>query len=385
VRATLYLLMVLLVGSAHAQVPLEVGSPETAFAGGPIRLSKNALGVLRAHYQGDKVPLVPQPFRARLDTAVTGRDWVRVDALKKDLAAKDGMVEALAWEQSRFLATGSIAIAEMHALDLAAMGSTGVSETAVMLWFYSAAVTMTDGHKCVDEAAKDAHLDRLRGPMFEPVTRIVRTISDDRLAAMRDLAIRLELVLAPDRTDDTMCRDGNKGPDIKPDPLWRPEAGATRGMLPRHLVALASVMRPRPIARPEPPKPDTTQPVTAKAAPETPSVPLAFFPPVLALPVPFEPAVPATATATPEAGPPSLTPVEPAPNGPTPSGTVNPEPPASAAATSPPAGQGARPATPAEPESPSSAVVDRIVGKPNPGRFEPPSLELTAPNPQPKQ
>ncbi len=385
-RATLYLLLVLLVGSAHAQVPLEVGSPETAFAGGPIRLSKNALAMLRAHYQGDKVPLVPQPFRGRLDTALAGRDWARVDALKKELAAKDGMVAALAWEQSRFVATGSIAIAEMHALDLAAMGSTGVSETAVMLWFYSVAVTMTDGHKCVDEAAKDAHLDKLRGPVFEPVTRIVRTISDDRLAAMRDLAIRLELVLAPERTDDTMCWNGNKAPDIKPDPAWRPEAGLTRGMLPRHLVALASVMRPRPIARPGPPKPDTTQPVAAKPAPEIPSIPPAFFPPVLALPVPFETAIPTTAKAEPEALAPSPTPAAPA--GAAPSGPAKTEPPAPPAATataaSPPPVQAAQPA-PALPEPASSAVVNRNAGRPNPGRFEPPSLELSAPDPQPKQ
>ena len=80
----------------------------------------------------------------------------------------------LAWEQSRYIATGSIGMAEMHALDVAATGSTGLSETAVMLWFYSVAVTMTDGHKCVDEEAKDAHLDRLRGPAFEPVIRLLR-------------------------------------------------------------------------------------------------------------------------------------------------------------------------------------------------------------------
>ena len=63
----------------------------------------------------------------------------------------------------------------MHAQDVAATGSTGLSETAVMLWFYAVAVTMTDGHKCADEAAKDAHLDQLRGPAFEPVLQIVRS------------------------------------------------------------------------------------------------------------------------------------------------------------------------------------------------------------------
>jgi hypothetical protein len=363
VRATLcLLLMLLLVGAAHAQAPLEVGSPEAAFAGGPLRLSKNALSLLRAHYQGDKVPLVPQPLRGRLDTALAGRDWPRVEALKKELIAKDGMVTALAWEQSRLVATGSIGVAEMHALDVAATGSTGLSETAVMLWFYAVAVTLTDGHECVDEAAKDAHLDRLRGPAFEPVTRIVRNISDDRLAAMRDLAIRLELVLAPERTDDTVCRDGNKAPDIKPDPIWRPEAALTRGMLPRHLAALASVMRPRPIARPEPPKLEVSKPAPSTGTPE---VPPSFFPPVLALPVPFEAPAPAVA-----APPPVV--ATPAPVVATPSAAPSP----TVEAVKP---------EPTTPEPASAAVVDPRVGKPNPGQFEPPNMQLTSPAPQAKQ
>ena len=87
----------------------------------------------------------------------------------------------------------------------------------------------------------------MRGPAFEPVLQIVRSIADDRLAAMRDLATRLETVLAEDRTDDTMCRVGGDKPAIKPDSVWRPEAAAARAMLPRHLLALASVMRPRPV------------------------------------------------------------------------------------------------------------------------------------------
>ena len=119
-------------------------------------------------------------------------------------------VPALMWEQTRFVATGSLGVAEMHARDVAATGSSGLSETAVMMWFYAVAVTMTDGEKCVDTAARDAHLDYLRGPEFEPVLQIVRSISDDRLAAMRDLAIRLETVLAEGRTDDTMCRTGDR-------------------------------------------------------------------------------------------------------------------------------------------------------------------------------
>ena len=262
-RTTLVLLLLCcLAGPVRAQAPLEVGSPESAFAGGPIHLSRHAAGMLRSHYQGDKVPLVPQPFRGKLDTALAGFDWPRVEATKKQLVAAQGIVPALLWEQSRFIATGSIGVAEMHALDIAATGASAMSETAVMLWFYSVAVTMTDGHKCVDEAAKDAHLDHLRGPAFEPVIQILRTIGDDRLAAMRDLAVRLETVLAVDRTDDLMCRGGNAKPEIKPDAAWRPDAALARGMLPRHLVALASVMRPRPVARPESPRP-----VAAKPAP----------------------------------------------------------------------------------------------------------------------
>jgi len=249
-RTTLFLFLMLWCGalSAHAQAPLELGSPQSAFAGSPIHLSRHATAMLRSHYQGDKVPIVPAPFRARLDAAVIGRDWTAVRTIKKQLVDKYGIEAALSWEQTRFIATGSIGMAEIHAQDLAATGSTGLFETAVMLWFYSAAVTMTDGHKCVDETAKDKHLDQLRGSAFEPVLQIVRSIADDRLAAMRDLAIRLETVLAEDRSDDTMCRVVTEAPAIKPDALWRPEAAETRSMLPKHLQALASVMRPRPVS-----------------------------------------------------------------------------------------------------------------------------------------
>jgi hypothetical protein len=236
----------------HAQAPLAVGPPGAAFAGGPIHLSPRAANMLRAQYKGDNVPLVPQPFRGQLDTALMGLDWKRAEAVKKTLVDKNGPVPALMWEQTRFVATGSIGVAEMHARDVAATGSSGLFETAVMMWFYAVAVTMTDGEKCVDAAARDAHLDRLRGPEFEPVLQLVRTIADDRLAAMRELAIRLEIVMAEGRTDDTMCRTGTAPPNIKSDAVWRPEAMEVRKMLPKHLLALASVMRPRPaVATPE--------------------------------------------------------------------------------------------------------------------------------------
>jgi hypothetical protein len=233
---------------AHAQAPLATGTPQAAFAGGPIRLSPRAATMLRAQYNGDNVPQVPQPFRSQLDTALVSMDWKRAEAVKKTLVEKAGPVPVLIWEQTRFVATGSIGVAEMHARDVAATGSSGLSETAVMMWLYAVAVTMTDGEKCVDAAARDAHLDRLRGPEFEPVLQIVRTIADDRLAAMRELATRLETTLAEGRTDDTMCRAGTDTPEIKSDAVWRPQAAEVRKMLPKHLQALASVMRPKPVA-----------------------------------------------------------------------------------------------------------------------------------------
>jgi hypothetical protein len=290
---SLLLLFAVASGAADAQValPLDVGSPEAAFAGGPIKLSKISAALLRAHYLGDKVPLVPQPWRGRLDAALLGGDWPRAEAVKKELITARGIVQALAWEQSRFVATGSVGVAEMHALDLAATGSSGVSETSVMMWLYAVAVTMTDGHKCVDDAAKDAYLDKLRGPVYAPVLRLVQTLADDRLAAMRDLAVRLENVLVPERTDDTMCTGADGRVQVKPDVGWKVEAGLTRQMLPKHLLALTSVMRPKPIARPEPPRPEiaAAKPVPAPRAPVAVPVPeQAFLPdPVLGLPVPF--------------------------------------------------------------------------------------------------
>jgi hypothetical protein len=257
-KSVVLLLLFLIASGALAQTPLDVGTPQAAFAGGPIRLSRHAAGLLREHYQGDKVPQIPQPFRGRLDTALAGRDWQRVEAEKKQLQDKDGAMPVLMWEQTRFIATGSIRVAEMHALDVAATGSTGLSETAVMLWFYAAAVTMTDGERCVDQSARDAYLDRLRGPAFEPVLQILRSMANDRLTAMRDLAARLETVLSQDRTDDTMCRTGSRQPETRPDAVWRPQSAQARSRLPKDLAALAAVMRPR-----LPQSPNTTDGNTA--------------------------------------------------------------------------------------------------------------------------
>jgi hypothetical protein len=249
-----------LTAPAAAQTALETGTPQAAFLGGPIKLSKTQVGMLRTHFQGDKVPLIPQPFRGKLDTALVTRDWPRVEAVKKQLVASRGIITALMWEQSRFIATGGIGIAELHAQDIAATGSTGVSETAAMLWLYAVAVTMTDGHKCADDAMREAHLDRLRGPEFAPVTRIVRAMADDRLAAMRDLAIRLESILAVERDDDTMCRSGTAKPEVKPDNIWRPAAAGTRATLARQLVAICAVVRSAPIATAGAGKPERTAP-----------------------------------------------------------------------------------------------------------------------------
>src|ERR1019366_8951994 len=184
-RIVLLLLGAVTSGAAHAQAPLAVGTPQAAFDGGPIHLSPRAAAMLRAQYKGDNVPQVPQPFRGQLDTALVGMDWKRAEAVKKALVEKDGPVPALLWEQTGFVPPGSIGVAETHARDVAATGSSGLFETAAMMLFYAVGVTMTDGEKCVDAAARDAHLDRLRSPEFEPVLQIVRTIADDRLGAER--------------------------------------------------------------------------------------------------------------------------------------------------------------------------------------------------------
>ena len=266
-RKMLVLTIALLAGTARAQPSAEIGSPEAAFAGGPIRPSKTATETMRKHFQGDKVPIIPQPWRGKLDAALAVRDWALVETRKKELAAARGLVLALLWEQTRFLATGAIGLAELHAKDVAATGSTGVSETAAMLWFYAVAATMTDGHKCANEAAKDAHLDKLRGPAFDSVIKVVKAMPEDRLVAMRDLAIRLETVLGPDRNDDTICAAGAGKPEIKPDAAWRPDASKTRAMLPKHLIALSAIMRPKPVAAQTKPEKTAAKPDRPKTAP----------------------------------------------------------------------------------------------------------------------
>lgn len=253
-------------GAAPPKPEPEFGPPDAAFAGGPIRLSKASAGFLRQHFQGDKVPIVPQPFRTRLDTALLAHDPARLEAAKKELIAVRGPMAALMWEQTRFLATGGAGIAELHARDLAATGSSAVAETSAMLWLYAVAATLTDGYQCNDRAAKDAHLVLLQGPAFEPVTRIVKTLAEDRLAAMRDLAIRLESVLSAGRADDTMCRVGTTKPELKPDQAWRTDATRTRAMLPKHLAALCAVLRAKPAVA-SAARPGARAPAVVPAAP----------------------------------------------------------------------------------------------------------------------
>ena len=223
--------------------PLELGSVEAAFADSPIHLSPTALAALRGSYPNDKVPLIPPPFRQQLDSALAVRDWPRVMARKSDLGASRGQLAMLMWEQTRFLATGSLWLAELNARDLAAIGASKTNEGAAMMWLYAAAVTLTDGHQCIDPAAGDAHLTWLRGPAFAAVTKIIRDLPPDRLQAMRDTAVRLEAGLAPERSEETMCRTGPSRAEHRPDTEWLPQAARTRDMLPKHLAALIALMR----------------------------------------------------------------------------------------------------------------------------------------------
>jgi hypothetical protein len=51
-----------------------------------------------------------------------------------------------------------------------------------------------------------AYLASLLGQDLDAVKGIVRSLPEDRLAALRDTAIRLESALSVDRSDDSMCR-----------------------------------------------------------------------------------------------------------------------------------------------------------------------------------
>lgn len=251
-RASLACLLMacLLSAPCWAQSAIEKGSPAAAFAGGPIHLSTATEGRLRAQFHGDNVPLVPQPFRGRLDTALVDGDWRQIALEKKALIQSRDLLAVLLWDQTRFIATGGVVLAASFARDLAGSDVSKAEETAAMMWLYAVAATFIDGHKCSDPEAKEAFLDTLRGADFAAVKGIIRSMPDDRLAAMRGAAIRLESVLAADRTDDPMCRIGSGRLEIRSDGEWQRELGPSRAMLPRHLRAICSVVREKGTARP---------------------------------------------------------------------------------------------------------------------------------------
>ena len=222
-------------------MPLDVGSPDAAFAGGPIRLTKAAAARLREHFHGDKVPIVPLPARRVLDTALNAQDWA---GMRAGLVKARDRETALVWEQTRFIATGGLDIAEQHARDIAATGASGIAETAAMLWLYAAAVIAVDGRRCADPSGREARMEQLRGPDFEPVTRIIRTMTEERLSAMRVLALRLEAIMAPDRDGLAACRAGDAPAESRPDDDWKPDVAAARASLPDHLTELTAAMRP---------------------------------------------------------------------------------------------------------------------------------------------
>jgi hypothetical protein len=245
VRASLAFLLTvcLLAAPSRAQNPIEQGSPAAAFAGGPIHLSSATEARLRAQFHGDNVPLVPQPFRGRLDTALVARDWRQVEAVKKALIQARDLLPVLLWDQTRFIATGGVALAAAFARDLAGSDVPKAEEMAATMWLYAVAATFTDGHKCVDAAAKEAYLVTLRGPDFAAVKGIIRSMPDDRLTAVRETAIRLESALSADRGDDPVCGTGRGPPETRPEGEWQRELAPTRAMLPRHLTAICSVLR----------------------------------------------------------------------------------------------------------------------------------------------
>jgi len=245
VRAGLAMVLIacLLAGSARAQTRLERGSPDAAFAGGPIHLSAPAEVRLRGQFHGDNVPLIPQPYRGRLDTALAARDWRQVEAAKKALFTARDLVLVLLWDQTRFIATGGVALAASYARDLAGSDVPNAEESAATMWLYAVAATFTDGHKCASPESKEAYVATLLGPDYAAVKGIIRTMPEDRLAALRDTAIKLESALSAERNDDTMCRTAAGRPEIRPDAEWRRELEPTRTMLLRHLVAICAVVR----------------------------------------------------------------------------------------------------------------------------------------------
>jgi hypothetical protein len=230
-----------------------MGTPEQAFAGSPIRLSEGITTALRTQYNNTGVPIIPQPLAGRMDAALLAHDWRAVAARRRELTNSLGFMAAYLWEQTRFLVTAELGVAEMHARSVAEEGeaSAAQAESAVLLWLYAVAVTWTDGQKCADPAMREAHLDSLRAAPFAQVLALLRKMPEDRLAVLRDNAVKMEAGRAAGRSDTLMCQPAGGGKaNIRAD-TWKPDAERARAMLPRNLKALTSVLR-QPQGRPAP-------------------------------------------------------------------------------------------------------------------------------------
>ena len=239
------LIACLMATPARAQTAIERVSPQAAFAGGPIHLTDRAVTRLRAQFHGDNLPLIPSPFRGRLDTALVAGDWRQIEATKKSLIQARDLLPVLLWDQTRFVATGNVALAAAYARDLAGSDVPNAEENAAAMWLYAVAATFTDGQKCADPAAREAYLASLLGPDFDAVKGIIRSMPDDRLAAMRETAIKLENALSTDRTDETVCRTVSGRLDAE----GQRDVAPTRTMLPQHLKAICSVVRAKGVKR----------------------------------------------------------------------------------------------------------------------------------------
>lgn len=238
--------LLVMAAQASAQILPPVGPPEDAFAGGPIKLTRVSTVLLGNAYPHNTIPIIPMPHRARLDTALLAGNAAALEAARKDLADTHGHGAVLVWERTRFLGTGGIGIAVRHARSLAAAGMANTEETVAMLWLYALAASMTDAARCADPGVRDVAIDRLRAPVNQPILTLIRTMPDDALGRAQQTAIGLEAPLAEQRSGDTICGTGQGGSGIRPIEQWRPAAANTRAMLPRHLKAMISVLRPKP-------------------------------------------------------------------------------------------------------------------------------------------
>ena len=249
VLSAVLLIAGVLASPSNAQTAIGRGTPSAAFAGSPIHLAPAMEARLQAQFHGDNVPIVPSPFGRRLDAALLARDWRQIEALKKALIAERDLLPVLLWDQTRFIITGEVALAASYARDLAGSDVPAAEDNAATIWLYAVAATFTDGHKCIDPAARDTYLATLLGSDFDAVKGIVRFMPEDRLAVAREAAIKLEAGLSGDRSDDAMCRAAGGRAGVRPNSEWKAELAPTRTMLPRHLAAICAVVRKKPQAQ----------------------------------------------------------------------------------------------------------------------------------------